>query len=258
VRRKRFQRGCLRKTKHGRLWVWIGKYYEDGRGRSKVLGHCAQMTEGAAWARLQEYLTRSTRPPDSGRRCRPISENTSQMCSCLKRRKNGRTPQTKLLQNVSKRIWLPAFEWPPIARPDARAVAAVPRRQDHGWSFEERVSHLRWDLNAVFKMAADDGLIQGNPAGSLVTPKEAKTFREAQYDQGGNPFGVICVGSPGTDRLLVRRSGRNAPWGDLRAPMGTSWAGHGQHLGTGLPQAAERSKTQRGKRVAAGTARFGR
>src|SRR6202789_753793 len=36
VRRKRFQRGCLRKIKHGRLWVWIGKYYEDGRGRSKV------------------------------------------------------------------------------------------------------------------------------------------------------------------------------------------------------------------------------
>ena len=40
------------------------------------------------------------------------------------------------------------------------------------------MSHLRWDLNAVFKMAADDGLIQGNPAGSLVTPKEAKTFEK--------------------------------------------------------------------------------
>jgi integrase len=37
------------------------------------------------------------------------------------------------------------------------------------------VSHLRWDLNAIFKMAADDAMVQGNPAGSLVTPKEAKT-----------------------------------------------------------------------------------
>ena len=37
------------------------------------------------------------------------------------------------------------------------------------------VSHLRWDLNAIFKMAADDAIIHGNPAGSLVTPKEAKT-----------------------------------------------------------------------------------
>jgi integrase len=40
------------------------------------------------------------------------------------------------------------------------------------------VSHLRWDLNAVFKMAANDGLIPGNPAGSLVTPKEARTLEK--------------------------------------------------------------------------------
>jgi hypothetical protein len=32
------------------------------------------------------------------------------------------------------------------------------------------VSHLRWDLNAIFKMAGED-----DPAGSLVTLKEAKT-----------------------------------------------------------------------------------
>ena len=37
------------------------------------------------------------------------------------------------------------------------------------------VSHLRWDLNAIFKMAAEDAITEGNPAGSLVTPKEAKT-----------------------------------------------------------------------------------
>jgi integrase len=37
------------------------------------------------------------------------------------------------------------------------------------------VSHLRWDLNAIFKMAGEDTIIQGNPAGSLVTPKGAKT-----------------------------------------------------------------------------------
>jgi integrase len=38
------------------------------------------------------------------------------------------------------------------------------------------VSHLRWDLNAVFKMASEDTIVQGNPAGSLVTPKGAKTL----------------------------------------------------------------------------------
>ena len=38
------------------------------------------------------------------------------------------------------------------------------------------VSHLRWDLNAVFKMAGEDTIVRGNPAGSLVTPKGAKTL----------------------------------------------------------------------------------
>jgi hypothetical protein len=56
VRRKRFQRGCVRKVKHGRRWVWIGKYRENGIGRTKVLGHCADLTEGGAWAKLQEHL----------------------------------------------------------------------------------------------------------------------------------------------------------------------------------------------------------
>jgi integrase len=55
------------------------------------------------------------------------------------------------------------------------------------------VSHLRWDLNAVFKMAANDGLIQGNPGGSLVTPKEAKTFEKRSMTKEGDPFGVVSV-----------------------------------------------------------------
>jgi integrase len=37
------------------------------------------------------------------------------------------------------------------------------------------VSHLRWDLSAIFKMAGDDALVQGNAAGSLVTPRDAAT-----------------------------------------------------------------------------------
>jgi hypothetical protein len=41
------------------------------------------------------------------------------------------------------------------------------------------VSHLRWDLNAIFKMANDDNLVKGNPAGSLVTPKGAKSAENA-------------------------------------------------------------------------------
>ncbi len=41
------------------------------------------------------------------------------------------------------------------------------------------VRHLRWDLNAVLKMALADGLVDHNPAASLVIPRTAKTLPKA-------------------------------------------------------------------------------
>jgi len=32
------------------------------------------------------------------------------------------------------------------------------------------VDHLRWDLNAIFKTALSDGLVETNPAAALFTP----------------------------------------------------------------------------------------
>jgi len=132
------------------------------------------------------------------------------MYSCHSVARNGRTPQTKLLQNVSKTHLLPAFDGCQLRDLTRERLQRFLDGKTKDGLSKSVVSHLRWDLNAVFKMAADDGLIHGNAAGSLVTPKEAKTFEK--YDQGGNPFGVVSIGSPGTDRILVRRSGRNAPW----------------------------------------------
>lgn len=177
VRRKRFQRGCLRKIKHGRLWVWIGKYYEDGRGRSKVLGHCAQMTEGAAWARLQEFLN-PINETAGFRQTLPTDFKEYVMNVFLpQRRKKWKDSTDKTTTERIQAYLVPAF--------DGRQLRDLTRDQlqrfldgkSKGLS-KSVVSHLRWDLNAVFKMAANDGLIQGNPAGSLVTPKEAKTFEK--------------------------------------------------------------------------------
>jgi hypothetical protein len=56
MRRKRFQHGSLRKIKLGRQWKWVGKWYENREPKSKVLGACAHMTEGAAWTELNRIL----------------------------------------------------------------------------------------------------------------------------------------------------------------------------------------------------------
>ena len=178
VRRKRFQRGCVRKTKHGRLWVWIGKYYEDGRGRSRVLGHCAQMTEGAARARLQEFLNpinetagfRQTLPTD-------FKEYVTSVF-LPQRRKKWKDSTDKTTTERFQAHLIPAFDGRHLRELTRDRLQRFLDSKTKAGLSKSVVSHLRWDLNAVFKMAANDGLIQGNPAGSLVTPKEAKTFEK--------------------------------------------------------------------------------
>ncbi len=234
MRRKRFQRGCVRKTKHGRIWVWIGKYYEDGRGRSKVLGHCAQMTEGGAWARLQELLNPINETAGFGQTLPTDFREYVTNVFLPQRRKKWKDSTDKTTTERFKAHLLPAFDGRQLRDLTRDRLQRFLDQQDQGGLSKSVVSHLRWDLNAIFKMAADDGLIQGNPAGSLVTPKEAKTFEKRTYDQGGNPSGVVCIGSTGTDRLscspfwsecaLARFS--HSDGDELGRTWSTSWNGY--------------------------------
>jgi hypothetical protein len=161
VRRKRFQRGCVRRVKHGRRWVWIGKYREDGIGRTKVLGHCADLTEGGAWAKLQEQL-------------RPLNDRAGQ-------------------------------------------------RQALPTNFRSYVANV---------YPAEDTIIQENPAGSLVTPKEAKTrTRRIIF------LLAVLVGMRPGEILAVR-------WARVDSEM----IEVAQRVYRGLP---DDPKTERGKRQAA-------
>ena len=154
MRRKRFQRGCVRKVKHGRRWVWIGKYREDGIGRTKVLGHCADLTEGGAWAKLQEEL-------------RPLNERAGQRQSLPT---NFRSYVSNVYLPQRRKKWKDSTDQTTTERIQTHLLAAfenfelVDLTRDRLQTFLDQkarslsrsvVSHLRWDLNAIFKMAAD-------------------------------------------------------------------------------------------------------
>ena len=174
MRRKRFQRGCVRKVKHGRRWVWIGKYREDGIGRTKVLGHCAELTEGGAWAKLQEYLLPLNERAGQ-RHALPTNFRAYVLNVYLPQRRKKWKDSTD--QTTTERIQthlLKAFEDFELTDLSRDRLQMFLDQKARSLS-RSVVSHLRWDLNAIFKMAADDAIIEGNPAGSLVTPKEAKT-----------------------------------------------------------------------------------
>ena len=176
VRRKRFQRGCVRKVKHGRKWVWIGKYYENGIGRTRVLGRCADLTEGGAWAKLQEYLLPLNEIVGL-RHALPTNFRAYVANVFLpQRRKRWKDSTDRTTTERIEAHLFPAFEdfeLGDLTRD--RLQEFLDAKVQSGLS-RSVVSHLRWDLNAVFKMAFEDSIVRGNPAGSLVTPKGAKVL----------------------------------------------------------------------------------
>lgn len=250
VRRKRFQRGCVRKVKHGRRWVWIGKYRENGEGRTKVLGHCADLTEGGAWAKLQEHL-------------RPLNEQAGQRHALPT---NFRAYVTNVYLPQRRKKWKDSTDQTTTERIGTHLLLAFENFElgdltrdrlqklldDKARSLSRSVvSHLRWDLNAIFKMAAEDAIIQGNPAGSLVTPKEAKTAakRRMTKEQVRLALSVlelrekiifllaVLVGMRPGEILALR-------WGRVDSKM----IEVAQRVYRGLP---DDPKTERGKRQAA-------
>ncbi|HEY6343535.1 MAG TPA: hypothetical protein VIY49_18725 [Bryobacteraceae bacterium] len=136
------------------------------------------MTEGAAWARLQEVLNpinetagfRQTLPTD-------FKEYVTNVF-LPQRRKKWKDSTDKTTTERFQAHLVPAFDGRQLRDLTRDRLQRFLDDKTKGGLSKSVVSHLRWDLSAVFKMAANDGLIQGNPAGSLVTPKEAKTFEK--------------------------------------------------------------------------------
>jgi len=207
VRRKRFQHGCVREVKHGSRRVWIGKYYENGESRTRVLGHVAQMNEGEAWAELQrKYLN----PINEGVGfSQTLPSNFKEYVTRVfvpQRGENWKEDSTKktTLERF-KNYLFPAFESFELRDLTRDKLQQFLKERAMSGLSRSVVDHLRWDLNAIFKMAAEDALIKGNPAGSLVTPKagkrpEKRTMTKEEYNLG---LSVLDV----RERLIYRLAG---------------------------------------------------
>lgn len=176
LRRKRYQKGSLQARKHGRHRVWVACYWEGGSRRSKVLGRCSQMGKGEAESILSSIL----QPINSGSDRGPAQIYTFEQfveavyfpfCRRSWKESTGGTSEqivrTHLTPEFGKRL--------------LRAV-----RREELQDFLDRkalelssspVSHLRWFLNAIFKLALSDGLVLSNPATELRIPKKCQPGR---------------------------------------------------------------------------------
>jgi len=176
MRRKRFQRGSLQKRKHGRHRVWVACWWEDGVRRSKVLGRRSQMGPAEAEAILSALL----QPVNSGvaRAAKPVYTfhqfiNEGYLPFC---RRGWKESTAGTSDQIVKTHLVTAF---------GPALLHAIRREEMQDFLDRKalecssslVAHLRWFLNAIFKLALSDGLVINNPAAELRIPKKCRPGR---------------------------------------------------------------------------------
>jgi integrase len=165
------------------------------------------MTEGRAWAELQrKYLN----PINEGVGYRQtLPSNFKEYVTRVfvpQRRENWKEDSTqKTTLERFENYLFPAFESCELRDLTREKLQQFLNERATSGLSRSVVDHLRWDLNAIFKMAAEDALVKGNPAGSLVTPWAAKrpekrSMTKEEYNSG---LSVLDV----RERLIYRLAG---------------------------------------------------
>ncbi len=176
MRRKRFQKGSLQSRKHGKHRVWVAFWYEDGERRCQTLGRSSQMSKSEAEAVLSSIL-RSINS-GTGKTAKPVYTfkqfvEDVYLPFCRRSWKESTAGTSEQLINSHL---LPEFGKKllhAIGREELQDFLDL-KAEDLSASV---VAHLRWFLNAVFKLAMSDGLTLNNPAAELRIPRTCQPGR---------------------------------------------------------------------------------
>lgn len=176
MRRKRFQRGSLQARKHGRHRVWVAFWWEDHGRRCKVLGRCSQITKAEAEAILSSIL----RDINSG-----VAKTTKAVYTVEQFildvylpfcRRSWKESTAATSEQIVKSHLIPEL---------GKSLLHAVRRDELQDLLDRKagdlsasvVSHLRWFLNGIFKLALSDGLVLNNPAAELRIPRTCQPGR---------------------------------------------------------------------------------
>jgi integrase len=177
ARRRRFQRGSLQKRQSGGGWNWIAFWWEDGRRRGQLLGPCSQMSRPEALAEMGKRLQSINAHAGEVRaRLWMLGDWIREVFLPFSRRKwklstastTGDRIRTHLIADLG------SVEIRSLTRD--RLQQYLEQKLAHGLCFSV-VDHLRWDLRAIFRLAAQDGLLPTNPAEMLFTPRRMPAAR---------------------------------------------------------------------------------
>jgi integrase len=176
MRRKRFQKGSLQTRKHGRHRVWVAFYYVGEIRRCKTLGRQSQMSKSEAEAVLSAIL----REINAGRAAtaRPVytfEQFVNEVYLPFGRR-SWKESTAGTSEQIIKSHLVSEF---------GKVLLHALRREELQDFLDRKalalsasvVSHLRWFLNAIFKLALSDGVVLSNPAAVLKIPRKCQPGR---------------------------------------------------------------------------------
>jgi integrase len=193
--RKRHQEGYVRKQ-NGR---WIGQWRLSGERKTTTLGAISELSKSEARERLARVIAESKAQVISKKS--HLVDYVDQIFLPFYRRKWKRSTAMTTAERIRNHITneLGHRSVPSITRDQLQAL--LDSKASNGLS-KSLITHLRWDLKQIFRLAIADGLAVRNPAEDLFTPRSAQTTakRFMNLEQVGVVLSLFAL----RERLIVK------------------------------------------------------
>jgi len=176
MRRKRYQRGSVKPRKRKGKLYWYAQWRERGQPKSKELGLCSQLGRADAEALLAS-IVRALNEENGHRQVELFTFKTflERVYLPIYRQKwkmsTAETEEYRLQAHLVRSIGdqlltrIDRDRLQTILNGAARSVG------------RDVLDHLRFRLHSIFELAISEGLIERNPATSLVTPRNHRKGR---------------------------------------------------------------------------------
>lgn len=179
------QHGSLKAINHRGVKVWRLQWRENGRGRTRILGRCANMSRAEAENERKKILdplnVRTAASTASAVTLRRYVEDEYLTVKARVWKASTRSTTEQLIERYI------------LQDLGARTLSSITRKELQAHLDKHAglltlsssiVGHIRWQLKAIFEMAESDQLIVKSPANGLVMPlcKEAPPKRTITAD----------------------------------------------------------------------------
>lgn len=166
------QRGSLKAVLHRSVKVWRLQWRENGRGRTRILGRCADMTRAEAETERRRILDPLNTRVEAGRTSAvTVRQYVEQEYLAVKTRVWKSSTELTTTQLIERYILQDLGPRMLCSLTRKELQAHLDRHAETLNLSASIVGHIRWQLVAIFDMALADQLVQANPAAGLVMPK---------------------------------------------------------------------------------------